>query len=234
MNAELPPNEILREILASGFVTDIEGRRRPLYAGISPLHATTLYRTILEFRPKQVVEIGMCLGISTLSILTALRELNEGGRLLSVDPLQTSNEKGIGLLNVRRAGLDSLHELIEEPSYKALPKLLAKGVAMDFGYIDGNHNFDHALLDFFYMDKMAGPGGVIAFNDCGWRSIHHVVKFVQTHRKYEELSVGLSKNYEGRNPLFSILRRIQRRSSADRYFRKTENWEPEGNFFKLF
>jgi predicted O-methyltransferase YrrM len=234
MNVELPPNEILREILASGFVADADGRRRPLYAGISSLHATTLYQTVLKFRPKHVLEVGMCFGVSTLSILTALREINEGGRLISIDPLQTSNEKGIGLLNVRRAGLDSLHELIEKPSYKALPELLTKGLTMDFGYIDGSHIFDHALLDFFYIDKMMSPGAVIGFNDCGWRSIHHVVKFVQTHRKYEELHVGLSKNYRGRNPLFSILRWMERRSSADRYFKKIDPWEPEGSFFKRF
>jgi hypothetical protein len=234
MNIELPPNEILREILSCGFVVDDDGKRRPLYAGISPLHAATLYHAVLKFRPKQVVEIGMCLGISTLSILTALKELDEGGRLISIDPLQSINEKGIGVLSVRRAGLSALHEVIEKPSYEALPELLAKGFKMDFGYIDGNHIFDYALLDFFYMDKMMGAGGVIGFNDCGWRSIHRLLKFVRTHRKYEELNVGLSKNYRGRNPLFSILRWMERRSSADRYFRKLENWEPEGSFFRRF
>lgn len=234
MNKTLPPCEILREILSSGFVTDTAGQQRPLYAGISASHAIALYRTVLKHRPKRVVETGMCFGISTLSILTALRELDEGGRMISIDPLQTRNEKGIGLLNVRRAGLDSLHELIEKPSYKALPELLAKGVTMDFGYIDGNHSFDYALLDFFYMDKMTGAGGVIGFNDCGWPSIHHVVKFVQTHRRYEELDVGLPANYRGRNLLFSMARWFQGRSGADRYFRKIENWEPEGSYFKRF
>ena len=230
----LPPNETLREILASGYVTDADGRQQPLYAGISSLHAAALYRAVLQIRPKQVVEIGMCFGISTLSILTALRELNEGGRLISIDPAQNSSEKGVGLLNVRRAGLSSLHELIEQPSYTALPELLKKDFKMDFGYIDGSHIFDHALLDFFYMDRMAVPGGVIGFNDCGWRSIHHVIKFMQTHRKYEELDVGLSKNYRSRNLLFSMVRWMEGRSSADRYFRKIDSWEPEGNFYRRF
>lgn len=231
---ETPPNETLRQILSTGFVTDAHGRQRPLYAGISATHAAILYKAVLKFRPKRVVEIGMCFGISTLSILTALQELNEGGRLISIDPLEDGYEKEIGLLNVRRAGLDSHHQFIGQPSYKALPELLKQGLAMDFGYVDGNHVFDHALLDFFYLDKMTAPGGVIAFNDCGWRSIHHVIQFVQTHRKYEELNMELPANYKGRNILFSFLRRLQGRSNTDRYFRKTENWEPEGNFFKRF
>ena len=232
MNVELPPNETLREILARGYVTDADGGRLPLYAGISPLHAATLYRVVMEHRPKLVVETGMCLGISTLSILTALRERGEGGRLISIDPFQSTHDRSIGLLNVRRAGLDALHEFIEKTSYSALPELLAAGRRIQFGYIDGNHRFDHALLDFFYLDKMMDVGGVIAFNDCGWRAIHHALNFVRMHRKYKELDVALRKSYEGRNVLFSLIRRLERRSSSDRYFQKIEDWEPEGHFFR--
>lgn len=229
---ELPPNAVLREILSTGLVTGPDGRQHPLYAGISPVHATALYQTVLKLRPRHVVEIGMCFGISTLSILTALHELGEGGRLISIDPLQDGNERDVGLSNVRRAGLDALHRFVAKPSYAALPELLASGFNADFGYIDGNHVFDHALLDFFYLDRMMQPGGVIGFNDCGWRSIHHVIRFVRTHRKYEELNVGIPPNYQGRNVLLSLVRRLQGRSSSDRYFRKIEAWEPEGSFFK--
>jgi predicted O-methyltransferase YrrM len=228
------PNEVLQQMYATGQVLDAKGSPRPLHSAIAPAYADALYRFVLRHKPRMAVEIGMSYGASTLSILTALRDAGSQGRLISIDPLQNRNEKGIGLLNVKRSGLAPLHELIEKPSYAALPELLAKEHHIDFAYIDGCHIFDHALLDFFYLDKMMSAGAVIGFNDCGWRSIYHVVKFVQTHRKYEELDVGLSKNYRGRNPLFSALRWVARRSSADRYFRKIENWEPEGSFFKRF
>jgi hypothetical protein len=128
--------------------------------------------------------------------------------------------------------LESGHELIEKPSHAALPALLDKGHRIDFAYIDGNHMFDYALLDFFYLDKMLNVGGVIGFNDCGWQSIHHVLRFVGTHRKYKELETGLPKKYESRNPLFSLIRRLQGRANIDRYFQKTEDWEPHGNFYQ--
>jgi predicted O-methyltransferase YrrM len=233
---DLPPNKVLADLLTSQMVKNAEGRMIPSYAAISPAHAMALYRTVLKYRPRQIVEIGMCFGVSTLAMLTALQQINEGGRLISIDPWQTSpeHEKGAGLQNVRSAGLDSLHELIEKPSHAALPELLARGHRIDFAYIDGNHMFDYALLDFFYLDKMLKPDGIIGFNDCGWQSIHHVVRFVRTHRKYRELDVGLPKNYESRRFLFSLIRRLEGRSSTDRYFQKLETWEPDGNFFRRF
>jgi predicted O-methyltransferase YrrM len=229
---QLPPNKVLEEILATGRMTNRDGQSQAIYSNISADHVTALYRTMLQARPKQAVEIGMCCGVSTLAMLTALQQLGEGGRLISIDPWQTSHEKGIGMWNVRRAGLDSLHELIEKPSHAALPELLGRAHRIDFAYIDGNHMFDYALLDFFYLDKMLNVGGVIGFNDCGWQSIHHVLRFVKTHRKYKELETGLSKRYESRNLIFSLIRRLQGRSNTDRYFQKLEDWEPHGNFYQ--
>lgn len=228
------PNEVLKRMYATRQVLDAEGNPRPLHSTIAPAYADALYCFVLQHKPRVAVEIGMSYGASTLGILTALRESGSGGKLISIDPYQNRHEKGIGLLNVRRSGLESQHEFIEKPSYVALPELLAKPLRVDFAYIDGWHTFDYALLDFFYLDKMMGPGGVIAFNDCGWRAIHHVVKFVKTHRKYKELDVGLSPSYRSRNLLFALIKRIEGRSGTDRYFRKIEEWEPTWNFFKRF
>jgi hypothetical protein len=70
-------------------------------------------------------------------------------------------------------------------------------------------------------------GGVMAFNDAGWKSVFRVINFLRKHRHYEELDVGLPKSYRSRNLLFSLIKRIQGRSSTDRYFRKLDTWEPE-------
>ena len=228
------PNDVLRRMYASGQVLDAEGKPQPLRDAITPAYADALYRFVLQNKPRTVVEIGLSYGASTLGILTALRDGGSRGKLISIDPFQNRYEKGIGLLNIKRAGLESLHEFIEKPSHAALPELLAKGVQIDFSYVDGFHIFDYVLLDFFYLDKMTPPGGAIAFNDCGWRSIHRVIRFIRTHRKYEEVDVGLPSNYRGRNLFFSVARWLARRSNSDRYFRKVENWEPDGNFFKSF
>ena len=232
----LPPCSILKDMFESGYAEDGTGGKIPLHSNISRRHARVLYEMVRRHKPVMCVEIGMCLGISALSILTALHENANGGRLISIDPLQTdpAHEKGIGLLNVKRAGLDGLHTLIEKKSYEALPALLADGLQVDFGYIDGWHSFDYALLDFFYLDKMLSVSGIVGFNDCGWRCVHKVLKFVQRYRRYREMDVGIAPSYKASNHLFSLIKRIEGRISNDRYFQKLEDWEPEGGFYTHF
>lgn len=225
------PNPLVREIYETKIVRDANENAVPVWAHITEEHCDALYQTVLKHRPRNCIEIGMSCGLSTLAILTALQTIGEGGRLTSVDPFQSTDRKGIGAANVRRAGFESSHTLLEELDYRALPRLLEQGAKFDFSYIDGWHTFDYVLLDFFYLDKMTPPGGIIAFNDCGWRSINRVVRFVRTHRRYEELDVGLTPDYSGRTILTRTARRYLDFRRNDRYFRKVEDWEPKKTTF---
>jgi predicted O-methyltransferase YrrM len=234
MATRLPPNDVLRRMYSTRTVVDADGGPLPLSGEIAPAYAAALYRTVLSHKPDLVVEIGMACGASTLSILTALEEVNCGGRLVSIDPTQTTEWKGAGVAGVRRSGLASRHRLMEMPSHEALPRLLADGTRIDLAYVDGWHTFDYVLLDFFYLDKMLPVGGIIGFNDCGLRAVHRVLSFLRTHRKYRELKTGLPRSFRGRHPMISLLRRVLRRSREDRYFEKVEDWEPSWNFYARF
>lgn len=217
---------------------DEAGVVRPLSAQINENLADALYRTVLVHRPRLVVEVGMANGVSSLAILSALRDAAAAGapagRLISIDPYQRREWHGVGVANVARAGLADAHELMEMPDYLALPELLRGGMRVDFGYIDGWHTFDYTLLDFWYLDRMADAGAVIGFNDCGWRAVHKVIRFLQTHRRYDELDVGLPRAYAARDPLRSLIRRVRGWSTNDRYFAKREVWEPGWNFYAPF
>ena len=228
------PHPLIAEIFERRQVVDAAGHAHPLHSAISIEYARALYGAVLAQRPRMVVEIGMAFGISTLAILTALREIGADGRLISIDPRQSTGFHGIGLANVRRAGLEGRHELIEAFDYAALPRLLERDVKLQLAYVDGWHTFDYTLLDFFYLDKLLEPGGVIGFNDAGWRSVHKVLGFVRTHRKYREIDVGLARDFRGINPLGILSRWWTGRSHADRYFRKLEAWEPNWDFFARF
>lgn len=227
-------DELINKIYESRTVLDKAGQAHPLEAEISPEFAAALYRTVLLHKPRLVVEVGMAHGLSTLVILMALRDAKNGGQLISIDPLQHSTYKGIGLTSVERSGLESQHRLIDKSDYLALPHLLEEKTQIDFAYIDGWHTFDYVMLDFFFLDKMTRVGGVIGFNDCGYRAIHKALSFVRTHRKYTELDVGLKPDFRAATPLLSGARRILRRSSSDRYFQKTADWEPAWNFYAHF
>lgn len=201
------------------------------FGGILPAYSRALTNAVRTFRPQSCIEIGLANGISALAMLAGLSE--HGGRLLSIDPYQSSFWKNRGVESIARAGVDHLHELREAPDFLALPELLRAGTRVDFAYIDGWHTFDYTLLDFWYLDRMLPVGGVVAFNDCGLRAVHRAIRFVETNRHYDELDVGLPKDYT-RHPLGRIRRRLEGRNSADRYFRKRDTWEPESSSYYPF
>src|SRR5581483_11732845 len=58
------------------------------------------------------------------------------------------------------------------------------GEQFDFAFIDGYHTFDHCLVDFFYIDMMLRPRGIVVFDDVGWPAINNVVRFVAANRRY--------------------------------------------------
>jgi predicted O-methyltransferase YrrM len=223
----------------------------PLHSSLSEATAGVLYRLVLETRPAVAVEVGMAYGVSSLAILAALRRTGGNGRLISIDPHQFTQWEGCGVAAVERAGLKDRHELIEDYDYLALPRLLGSGRRVGFAFIDGWHTFDYTLLDFWYLDKMLDVGGVIGFDDCEYRAVHKAIRFVQSHRRYEEIKTGLTvagEDYSGPrgrvkqlvgHKLLNRIRRWTGRKSVlqtypNRYFRKAQEWEPDWNFFADF
>jgi predicted O-methyltransferase YrrM len=231
-------NAVLRDLFDTGKVPDPNGTPLKVHSQICASFADALYETVLKHKPFLVLEVGMAFGVATLAILTALDKLSAGGRLISVDPNQSTHWKKGGITNVVRAGLQSHHELIEEPDYLALPRLLASGCRINLAYIDGWHTFDYTMIDLWYIDKMMQVNGVIGINDCGWPAVHKAINFFLTHRRYEEVNVGLKPIYSRKMELKRYLKGNFARSSRvlfqDRYFRKQEHWEPYYDFFADF
>lgn len=228
------PNAVLGEIITKGRVVDDAGLEHHVHSQIPVQYAEALYRMVLRRKPRTVIEVGMAYGISTLSILTALKELGDDRRLISIDPGQSTTWHGAGKLAVSRSGLGSLHQLMETYDYFALPELLKSGQRIELAYIDGWHTFDFVLLDLFYLDRMLNVGGVMAFNDCGFRSVHRAIKFLLSHRKYREVDAGLRPDYHGRNFVVSTLRRLRGMNVNDRYFEKTGTFEPDHKYYSHF
>lgn len=227
----LHPQELLNEAHRTGRVINARGVAIEAHSQISLIFSQALSAFVAKERPKTVVEIGMAQGFSTLAILSTLPD---GGALISVDPFQDSEYDGAGKSQVARSTRAAAHQLIAEPDYLALPKMVERGLKVDFAYVDGMHTFDYVLLDAFYLDKLIPAGGVIAFNDCGFRSIHKFLRYFRKHRDYSEIDLGLPRDCRGANPVITLLRTLTGRSNQDRYFRKISSWEPEHNFLRPF
>lgn len=54
-------------------------------------------------------------------------------------------------------------------SQYVLPVLAQQGKQYDFIYIDASHRADDTFIDAYYAHKMLKPGGLIIFDDFGWK-----------------------------------------------------------------
>jgi predicted O-methyltransferase YrrM len=179
--------ELLEQIYASGEVHDAAGEPIAAFPTAIPrAHALELARLVREEGARRTLETGMAYGLSTIAIASAAPD----GRHIAIDPGQHGDFQGVGMLNAQRAGVADRVELIEEPSELALPRLAADGVELDFALIDGMHLFDHALVDFFYADRMLRDGGVVVFHDTWMPAIREAAAFVLANRAYEKLHAG--------------------------------------------
>lgn len=52
-------------------------------------------------------------------------------------------------------------------------------------FIDGKHTADQALLDFYFLDRMIEPGGIVVFDDVHFPSVNKVVRYVSTYPNYQ-------------------------------------------------
>jgi predicted O-methyltransferase YrrM len=129
--------------------------------------------------PDLSIEIGLAYGFSTVFFLSAL---GGGGRHLAIDPYQRRLWHGIGLTRAPLLGMADRFSCMEQPSRLALPELAAAGTRAQLVYIDGDHKFDSALLDFLLADPLCDIDGCVIFDDMWLPSIRKAVRFVEANR----------------------------------------------------
>lgn len=179
---------MLSEILRTGRVQKPSGEAVEVHSSISAGEGAFLQSLVDELRPRTSLEVGLAFGISALHICDALARV-DARRHIVIDPNQLGGEwgdswEGVGLENLKRAGYEELIEFHGEPSFRVLPRLEAAGTELDFAFVDGWHTFDYTLLDFFYVDRMLRPGGVLVIDDAQWPSVRKAIRYALTNRGY--------------------------------------------------
>jgi predicted O-methyltransferase YrrM len=181
---EVAVNPTIEGIYDARQVEDGSGRRHDLFpASISQAQGEALYALTRRIGARRTLEIGMAWGLSTLFICQALRD-GDGGRHTAIDSGQSEAFHGVGVLNLERAGLRDLVDVIEAPSEVVLPSLLAEPERFDLAFIDGRHVFDHALVDAFYCDRLLRPGGRLVLDDLWMPAIRRLVSYLLADRGY--------------------------------------------------
>jgi predicted O-methyltransferase YrrM len=181
---------LIDRIYATGKVEAADGTLLDAFpAALPEAHAAEIERLVRSLDLSRTLETGMAYGLSTLAIcgVHAQRGL---GTHVAIDPYQSTDWGGIGVLNLERAGLHEWARVIEARSDEALPRLRDEGVRLDFALIDGLHLFDATLVDFFHIDRMLDSGGVVVFHDTWMPAVAQAVAFVEANRAYERMQAG--------------------------------------------
>lgn len=173
---------ILEEIYARREVVDADGKRYKLHAEITRDEGELLAALVERHGCSRTLEIGCAFGLSSLWICEALSR-RPAPRHTILDPFQHTDWHGIGVHNLKRAGYD-FFELLEQPSELALPAFLAANRAFQLILIDGVHTFDHALVDFFYANRLLETGGVVVLDDLQLPGIGRLARYIANYPNY--------------------------------------------------
>jgi predicted O-methyltransferase YrrM len=194
----LPMNKVIKQIYESRMVQDADGSKiSPFPTAISEESGTILFNLIKDRALHNTIEVGMAYGLSTLYICEA-HKVRGYGHHVAIDPYQEKYYKSIGKLNVKRADLDKYFTGYIAPSYSVLPHLLTSDERFDLAFIDGRHNFDYAMVDFFYIDLLLKQNGYLVLDDMWLPQIRKLASFILRNRQYSVVSIPSRQTFRGR------------------------------------
>lgn len=178
-------NPLLKEIFSTRQIADESGNIYKLRASIDPPEGEFISSLIDNHPINHSLEIGCAYGLASLAICDALSR-KESPHHVIIDPYQTEWWHRIGVNNLKKANFH-FFELLEKPSELGLPALLEEGRSFDFALIDGWHTFDHTLLDFFYINRLLKPGGIVVIDDVYFPSINKAARYISNYPCYQLL-----------------------------------------------
>jgi cephalosporin hydroxylase len=137
--------------------------------GDSDFHLMSIYSIGLSLRPKNILEIGVRDGVTTLPLLMLAKRFN--GHLYSVDIEKTlyecKPEHETSWTFVKSCSVDFLTKYIEENGTEK---------KFDFIYLDGWHSYEHVSEELALLDKLVSPSSIILVHDlmyANWQPHYH-------------------------------------------------------------
>jgi hypothetical protein len=84
----LQVNEYMRKVYETGYIVDDDGTKIKVASTVNPAEGKQVYNVIKDNKFRNTLEIGLANGASTVYICQALKDINEGGTHIAVDPFQ--------------------------------------------------------------------------------------------------------------------------------------------------
>lgn len=127
----------------------------------SPRLAQLIYRLAEDNKPKRIIELGTCLGLTTAYLSKAApdAEVTTIEGCPQTAKVAAANFKDLGLKNIELK-VGNFDEL--------LPELIDQQKQLDFVYIDGNHRKEATLNYFKWCLPKVHEGSLLIFDDIYW------------------------------------------------------------------
>lgn len=172
-----------RGVYLAGCVIGRKGTRFDLWPiGVQETAGEFLRDIVVREGARRTLEVGLGLGLSSLSIAEALLTGRVAGTvshtIVEPDPELLD---WAGFDQYRASGAMAFTTVVQEDSRLALPRLVANGELFDFVYIDGGHWFDFVFLDIHFALRLIRPGGLIVIDDHWMPSVQAALAFFHSN-----------------------------------------------------
>lgn len=201
-------NKVLSTILDEQKVLDLDGTEHLLHSSIDRREVEFLLSLISRYKITNTLEVGCAMGVSSLAICEGISKNSHESIHTIIDPYQTTDWKSVGIYNLKRAGFQNFR-ILEKPSEFILPKLAQEEFKIDMAFIDGWHTFDHTLVDFFYINRMLKPGGIVVVDDVCMPSVKKVMRMIHTYPSYRYIG-GVKVEYSSKTKVLETTKDVLR------------------------
>jgi predicted O-methyltransferase YrrM len=132
-------------------------------ASVPKKYGKLLFRTVQQFKPSYVLELGSCVGIGSLYLSSAMGK----GKFVTIEG--DASLAAIASESLKTFPMSLPHvEVFSGPFDLQLPIALEKLPRIDLAFIDGNHQKEPTIQYFETIVKKCHEHSILIFDDIHW------------------------------------------------------------------
>jgi len=123
--------------------------------------AEVLFRLIRNYQPKNIIELGTSLGITT----AYLSEANPAANITTIEG--SKSIAAVAKENLQELNCNNI-QLLQGNFDQLLPSIISQLPSVDVAYIDGNHRYQPTINYFHELLSKTHSNSILVFDDIHW------------------------------------------------------------------